>query len=192
MPLRILLRPLSTKREQYLNEFGQNTCLPKEFIERVSVSEDISKSECFDRPLLVLWDHLWSPCAKRGRGAEYRTCTPATRHILPVTSGLASRLAATRCFTCGFFSSTQTGTNKYKYIGPPSDRDGNVLASATGQPPCLLRSSPDALREGGAYLARTRLGDEPPIAQARNRQAMDVPVLSKCRCGRHSTMALLH
>ena len=57
-PLRIRLRPLGTKREPSLDDFGRQMCTSPEDIESLAAAQEITIAECLDRMLLVLWDAL--------------------------------------------------------------------------------------------------------------------------------------
>ena len=180
-PLRIQLRPLRTKREQSLDEFGQKICFSEELIERIAVSEGMSQSECLDRLLLVLWDALMLTMCEawtRGKVANLHACeAPQIARYF----GLGLQVGSTPlfdgiCSMCGaLLGGTLTGAHRYKYTGPPSDRDGNKLASATGQPPCLLRYSPESFaKEAPIWFehdsATNRLSLRPGVAKPWMRQ----------------------
>jgi hypothetical protein len=76
-PLRIRLRPLKTKREASLDDFGKHICTSTDDIEAISIAKGLSQSECLDRLLLVLWDALMLNMSEewtRGGVANLHAC----------------------------------------------------------------------------------------------------------------------
>ena len=147
-PLRIQLRPLGTKREQTLDEFGKLLCVRDQHIKDIAATKRMSKEECLDKMLLVLWDALMLTMCEgwtRGNVANMHVCEApqlARYFVLGLQVG-ANPLFDGICAMCGaLLYGAYKGAHTNRYYGPPSDRDGHVIADTTAQPPFLLRYSP--------------------------------------------------
>ena len=147
-PLRIQLRPIGTKREQTLDEFGKLICTSNDSIKDIAAARRISKEECLDKMLLVLWDALMLTMCEgwtRSDVANMHVCeAPQLARYFCLGLHMGSNpLFDGICAMCGaLLYGAYKGTHTNKHYGPATDRDGHIIADATAQPPFLLRYSP--------------------------------------------------
>jgi hypothetical protein len=153
--VRAFLRPFkSKKRAPLLDAFGRALVESEQKAKKLAREWDLSIEQLMDKMLLVLWDACFLAQAdewtRRGQANLHADETlEIARWFLRGKAVGAKPIFDGMCCQCAalLYGDVNKNALKNKYLGPPTTRDGYLAASASAQPPALLRYSPRLFAE---------------------------------------------
>ena len=157
--IKVLLRPLDSKRAPLLDAFGKALAAEKRKAQTVAREWGLNIEHLMDKMLLVLWDACFlaqsEQWTRRGQANLHADETlEIARWFLrgravgskPIFDGMCCQCAAL------LYGNPNKNALKNKYLGKPTTRDGYLAASAASQPPALLRYSPRLFAQEMPYV----------------------------------------